>query len=324
MFSLGIQTEELNETFTCPICFEDIEPFNCVKLPNCSHRYCSECFLENCNSKAKSRYNCALCRDQFIRDDLKRDLLKKNHELEWDLKIKRNTLKCKKIELEKTLEMLDQYADELFFYQQELPYLHLLNTNFEEFMKQKKRRDKLKILKGNKIWRKNMKNVFNELFSLSGWIEDEEGLEDQLNPYIDEIDLSGFSKKIFEEDETGYKIVYHICNENPNSYDTEEDDSDLDSMPSLVSITSDEEDEEIDEERRIEYNRRIYETTRNSWLYHQARNNWLYPTSDDIEEERRERRRINYNRRIMETTRNGWEYGRARNNLLNPPSDEDE
>ena len=40
MISSGIQTEEVTtETFTCPICFENIKPFNCVKLPNCSHRY---------------------------------------------------------------------------------------------------------------------------------------------------------------------------------------------------------------------------------------------------------------------------------------------
>jgi len=281
MISSGIQTEEVNtETFTCPICFENIKPFNCVKLPNCNHRYCTECFLQSCNSSVESRYNCSYCRDQFITDDLKSELLKTKQELLWELHNMKNTFEFRQKELEELEERLDQYADELFFYQQEIPYLHLLNSNFEEFVKQKKRRDKKKILKGNKIWRKNMKNVFNEFFSPSGWIEDEEGLKNQLDPYIDDIELSGFSKKIFEEDESGYKIVYTNYNENSNyntkfseiKNDSEEDDCNYDSMPSLEDITSDEEEDDTEEGRRdIIFGRRIIENTRSSWELSQDR-----------------------------------------------------
>ena len=136
MISRGIQTKEVtDEAFTCPICFENIKPFNCVKLPNCSHRYCTECFLQSCNSSIESRYNCSYCRDQFITDDLKRKLIKTNQELQWDLQILENTFDLRQNDLEELQEQLDQYADELFFYQQEIPYLHLLNSNFEEFIK---------------------------------------------------------------------------------------------------------------------------------------------------------------------------------------------
>ena len=49
--------KELNNKISCPICCEIIDPAN-LKLTNCGHKYCNDCF----NKLEESGYTeCSVC-----------------------------------------------------------------------------------------------------------------------------------------------------------------------------------------------------------------------------------------------------------------------
>jgi hypothetical protein len=251
----------------CSICLDKTKNLDGVKT-QCGHHFCSECFWKWCE---KSN-TCPNCRAELMGIDRKeefevrrliesRDLVIEQIET-FNYQIKKskdeisdflNIIKDLHIKEKNMNYKLEQLNDEIWERRQTLNDIELYRTNRSKWIKREKHTEKLRYLRCKIEWHKKMKNVFKELQNDS-WIEDEEGLKNDLDPYYDEVDISGFGEEMFIEDETGYKVAVHIkcncsiCVDNTlntctHDYDLsdEETDSDYSDMPSLEEIPEEDE-----------------------------------------------------------------------------------
>jgi hypothetical protein len=251
----------------CPICLEQIADSKRVTT-NCGHQFHSECFWKWC----EKNNTCPNCRTELMGIDrneefeVRRLIESRNVVIEqidlFNYQIKKlkdkitdseryiSNLNIKEKNMNYKLEQLD---DEMWERRQTLNDIELYRTNRPKWIKREKHTEKLRYLRCKIEWHKKMKNVFKELQNDS-WIEDEEGLKNDLDPYYDEVDISGFGEEMFIEDETGYKVAVcikcncSICVDNTLNTCThdwelsdEETDSDYSDMPSLEEIPEEDE-----------------------------------------------------------------------------------
>lgn len=208
LVDMGINKDE--SLPTCTITQEKIDYKDCVKT-SCGHYFSCEEFWE----WTKQSNKCPNCREELIKRDRSEELALKNlldrrREIREQVReayeeldiIKRKmadtqaTIKLKKKCVKELLKEEDELIDSTVEMERKLESnreildeMRLYNTNRSEWKKRMKRRERLAIHRGKERWRNKMKIVHKELFSDS-WIEDEEGLKQELDPYYDEIDIS--------------------------------------------------------------------------------------------------------------------------------------
>ena len=198
-----VETEAYDE---CPVCYGSISVKNTCCMPNCDHKMCKNCYYNWLDKQEKN--SCPMCRAEVFKnnDDIRdkreilqhqgNDLIGKIQNLNWDRQdLRKSIMRAHKdkdelfedvMRLENKYEQLD---DEIFDKQQIVDEIREYERHHDIWKKKRKRRLGKQIRIGREKWRINIKNVHKELLEDS-WIEDEEGLKEELDPYCDEVDIS--------------------------------------------------------------------------------------------------------------------------------------
>ena len=199
----------------CPVCYGSISVKNTCCMPNCDHKMCKNCYYNWLDQQEKN--TCPMCRaevfknnDEIItkRETLQHqvnDLIGNIQNLNWDRReLRKSIMRAHKEEqemrdsvmwLENKYEQLD---NEIFDKQQIVDEIREYERHHDIWKKKRKCRLARRIRIGREKWKSNIKNVHKELLEDS-WIEDEEGLKEELDPYCDEVDISELN--MFDEPE---------------------------------------------------------------------------------------------------------------------------
>ncbi len=212
----------------CPVCYGSISVKNTCCMPNCDHKMCKNCYYNWLDQQEKN--TCPMCRAEVFKNNdeiiTKRETLQHQvnvligniHNLNWD---RRELRKSMTAMLKEQQEMRDsvmwledkyeQLDNEIFDKQQIVDEIREYERHHDIWKKKRKCRLARRIRIGREKWKSNIKNVHKELLEDS-WIEDEEGLKEELDPYCDEVDISELN--MFDEPEDLLDNIDNCCLEN--------------------------------------------------------------------------------------------------------------
>ena len=118
-----------NQCLSCSICYGELTLKNLV-MSSCEHTYCNTCFFR----WLQTNNTCAMCRKDFLNDDLQRDTLATLSIELVDLHLRSTELMKKNVNLIKETRRLKK---DLYEKSQELKKKIMLDTTYEKKIQEK-------------------------------------------------------------------------------------------------------------------------------------------------------------------------------------------